>query len=77
MKDPPRHHHLAGRLREELRPHGDRRLHVQGPPVGQQARDPRAVEEIWGVEVSKVNTLNRKGKKRRTRGTNRSARSPT
>ena len=30
-----------------------------------------AVEEIWGVEVSKVNTLNRKGKKRRTRGTNR------
>ena len=30
-----------------------------------------AVETIWGVEVSKVNTLNRKGKKRRTRGTNR------
>ena len=30
-----------------------------------------AVQEIWGVEVSKVNTLNRKGKKRRTRGTNR------
>ena len=30
-----------------------------------------AVEAIWGVEVRKVNTLNRKGKKRRTRGTNR------
>ena len=30
-----------------------------------------AVESIWGVEVSKVNTLNRKGKRRRTRGTNR------
>ncbi len=30
-----------------------------------------AVETIWGVEVRKVNTLNRKGKKRRTRGTNR------
>ena len=30
-----------------------------------------AVEAIWGVEVLKVNTLNRAGKKRRTRGTNR------
>ena len=30
-----------------------------------------AVETIWDVEVTKVNTLNRKGKKRRTRGTNR------
>lgn len=30
-----------------------------------------AVESIWGVEVLKVNTLNRKGKRRRTRGTNR------
>jgi large subunit ribosomal protein L23 len=30
-----------------------------------------AVQTIWGVEVRKVNTLNRKGKKRRTRGTNR------
>ncbi|MEL6893359.1 MAG: 50S ribosomal protein L23 [Actinomycetota bacterium] len=30
-----------------------------------------AVEAIWGVEVAKVNTLNRPGKRRRTRGTNR------
>ena len=30
-----------------------------------------AVESIWGVEVFKVNTLNRPGKKKRTRGTNR------
>lgn len=30
-----------------------------------------AVESIWGVEVRKVNTLNRPGKKKRTRGTNR------
>ena len=30
-----------------------------------------AVESIWGVEVSKVNTLNKPGKKKRTRGTNR------
>ena len=29
------------------------------------------MESIWGVEVSKVNTLNRPGKKKRTRGTNR------
>ena len=30
-----------------------------------------AVESIWGVEVFKVNSLNRPGKKKRTRGTNR------
>lgn len=36
-----------------------------------------AVEEIWGVEVSKVNTLNRKGKRRRTRGTNRTGSTST
>jgi large subunit ribosomal protein L23 len=35
-----------------------------------------AVEAIWGVEVSKVNTLNRKGKRRRTRGTNRLGSTP-
>ena len=30
-----------------------------------------AVQSIWGVEVYSVNTLNRPGKRRRTRGTNR------
>ena len=35
-----------------------------------------AVESIWGVEVLKVNTLNRKGKKKRTRGTNRVGQKP-
>ncbi len=30
-----------------------------------------AVEAIWDVEVLKVNTLNRKGKRSRVRGTNR------
>ena len=30
-----------------------------------------AVEAIWGVEVRKVNTLNRKGKKTRVRRSNR------
>ena len=30
-----------------------------------------AIEAIWGVKVSRVNTLNRKGKIRRTRGSNR------
>jgi large subunit ribosomal protein L23 len=35
-----------------------------------------AVEAIWGVEVTKVNTLNRKGKRRRTRGTNRTGSTP-
>ncbi len=31
----------------------------------------QAVESIFGVRVTKVNTLNRKGKRRRARGTNR------
>jgi large subunit ribosomal protein L23 len=35
-----------------------------------------AVEAIWGVEVLKVNTLNRKGKRRRVRGTNRMGSTP-
>ena len=35
-----------------------------------------AVEAIWGVEVLKVNTLNRPGKARRTRGTNRKGHKP-
>ena len=30
-----------------------------------------AIEAIWGVEVKSVNTLNRQGKRKRTRGTNR------
>ena len=35
-----------------------------------------AVESIWGVEVLKVNTLNRNGKHKRTRGTNRVGTTP-
>lgn len=35
-----------------------------------------AVEAIWGVEVYKVNTLNRHGKRSRTRGTNRTGQKP-
>jgi len=35
-----------------------------------------AVEAIWGVEVLKVNTLNRSGKRKRTRGTNRIGKRP-
>jgi len=35
-----------------------------------------AVEAIWGVEVLKVNTLNRPGKRRRTRGSNRVGKKP-
>ena len=35
-----------------------------------------AVEAIWDVEVSKVNTLDRAGKRRRTRGTNRTGQKP-
>ena len=35
-----------------------------------------AVEAIWGVEVLKVNTLNRKGKVTRVRGSNRRGSKP-
>ena len=35
-----------------------------------------AVEAIWDVEVMKVNTLNRKGKASRVRGTNRRGAKP-
>jgi large subunit ribosomal protein L23 len=35
-----------------------------------------AVEAIWGVKVLKVNTMNRKGKVKRTRGTNRLGQRP-
>jgi len=35
-----------------------------------------AVEAIWGVKVLRVNTLNRKGKFRRTRNTNRLGKTP-
>ena len=35
-----------------------------------------AVEAIWGVEVLKVNTSIRHGKRRRTRGTNRIGHKP-
>jgi large subunit ribosomal protein L23 len=34
----------------------------------------RAVEDVFGVRVAKVNTLNRKGKLRRNRRTNTSGR---
>ena len=35
-----------------------------------------AVEAIWGVEVHKVNTANRKGKNTRVRGSNRRGSKP-
>ena len=47
--------------------------------VHPSARKPEirdAVESIWGVEVYSVNTLNRPGKRRRTRGTNRTGSKP-
>jgi large subunit ribosomal protein L23 len=48
---------------------------VRGSASKPEIRD--AVQAIWGVEVLKVNTLNRPGKRRRTRGTNRIGSTPT
>ncbi|MEY3071149.1 MAG: ribosomal protein [Actinomycetota bacterium] len=35
-----------------------------------------AIETIWNVKVTRVNTLNRRGKVRQTRGTNRRGQRP-
>jgi hypothetical protein len=45
---------------------------VHGAASKPEIRD--AIEAIWDVEVLKVNTLNRPGKRRRVRGTNRMGR---
>ena len=47
----------------------DRRLHVQGPPSASKPEIHDAVESIFNVKVLKVNTLNRKGKRKRNRRT--------
>ena len=57
----------AGRLREELRPDRREQVHVPGAPGRQQDQIKIAVEQIFGVKVTSVNTLNRQGKRKRTR----------
>ena len=65
---PARHPARAGRLREELRPARREQVHVP-----RRARTPTrpqikiAVEQVFDVKVTDVNTLNRQGKRKRTR----------
>jgi large subunit ribosomal protein L4 len=73
---PTRHHHRPDRLREELRPDGDRRLHLQGAPVRHQARDPRRRRVDLGRRGLQGQHAEPPGKRRRTRGTNRSGKKP-
>ena len=67
---PPRRHPRAGREREVLR--AARRRTSTRSSVHPDASKPEirdAVEAIFGVTVAKVNTLNRKGKRKRNRRT--------
>ncbi len=71
MKD-PRDIILAPVVSEksyDLMEHGTYVFHVDPRASKPEIRD--AVEAIWDVEVLKVNTLNRKGKRTRVRGSNR------
>jgi hypothetical protein len=71
MKD-PRDIIIAGRVREELRPHRAPASTPSRSTPAIQARDPRCRRGDLGRRGLKVNTLNRPGKRSgRTRGTNR------
>ena len=65
---PARRPARAGHLREELRPARREQVHVP-----RRARTPTrpqikiAVEKVFDVKVTGVNTLNRQGKRKRTR----------
>ena len=58
----------------ELMEHGTYVFQVDPRASKPEIRD--AVEAIWGVEVLKVNTLNRRGKRKRTRRGNRIGSAP-
>ena len=57
-------------LGEVLRPHrAQQHLHLRSGSPGSQGGDSQAVEVLFDVRVLRVNTLNRKGKRKRTRFT--------
>ena len=75
---PPRRHHPPGREREELRACSTATsTRSSSHPDASKPEIRDAVEAIFGVKVTKVNTLNRKGKRKRNRRTGTSARVPT
>ena len=70
MTGSPRHHHPAGRVARSRTPLLDANVYtfVVAPDANKiEIRD--AVEAIFSVQVAKVNTLNRKGKRKRNRRT--------
>ena len=65
----PRHHRAPRRVREVVRVVRRQRLHVHRRARREQDRDPQGVETIFNVRVTNVNTINRKGKRKRNRRT--------
>ena len=65
----PRHHHPARRLGEVVRRLRRERIHVPGRADANKIEVKQAVEAIFSVKVTNVNTVNRKGKRKRNRRT--------
>ncbi len=67
VTDPPRHHLGAGDLREVLRLIEDNTYTFVVHPDSNKTQIKIAIEKIFSVKVDSVNTLNRQGKRKRTR----------
>ncbi len=66
-----------GHLREVLRTDRGRHLHLLVHPDSNKTQIKIAVEKVFGVTVTSVNTANRQGKRKRTRFGTASARTPS
>ena len=64
-------------LREELRPARREQVHVRGRAGANKTQIKIAVEKVFDVTVTGVNTLNRQGKRKRTARAGASARTPS
>ena len=64
---PARHHRAPRRLGEVLRVVRRQRLHVRRGADANKIEIRKAVEAIFNVRVTNVNTINRKGKRKRNR----------
>ena len=69
MNDPATSSSARSCSEKSLRRLRRERLHVHRRARRQQDRDPQAVEAIFSMKVTKVNTMNRKGKRKRNRRT--------
>ena len=67
QQEPSRHHHPARRVGEVVRRVRRERLHVRRRRDANKIEIRQAIETIFGVRVTNVNTINRKGKRKRNR----------